>query len=75
VAANTQAKPVRAPPAGELRVGTDVVLAGLSSVKVNGAFGKIVSGYKDGRWGVKLPGHDDKIMATKSDNIRTRGAN
>jgi Tfp pilus assembly protein PilF len=70
-----QAKPTRAPSAGELVVGASVVLAGLSSAKFNGARGTIVSSCQDGRWGVKLPGHDGKAMAIKTENIRIRGGN
>jgi hypothetical protein len=74
-AANTQAKSARARSAGELRVWTDVVLVGRASVKFNGARGTIVSGCYDGRWGVELPEHDGKVMAIKTENIRSRGAN
>jgi Flp pilus assembly protein TadD len=76
--ANTQVKSARVPPAIELRVGNGVVLAGLSSAKFNGARGTIVSGCKDGRWGVKLHAHGGgamRAMAIKTENIRIHGAN
>jgi tetratricopeptide (TPR) repeat protein len=70
-----QARPARpAPLAGELRVGLGVVLFGLSSAKFNGARGAIVSGVKDGRWGVQLVSHGSKAMAIKTGNIRITGA-
>jgi Flp pilus assembly protein TadD len=61
--------------AGELRVGADVVLVGLASAKFNGARGTVVSGCKNGRWGVKLQEHDGKVMAIKTENIGPHGGN
>ena len=52
----------------ELRVGLEIVLVGLASATLNGARGTIVSGFRDGRWGVQLS-KSTKAIAVKTVNI------